>query len=84
MQLQAVYFNYCGDLSRALEHYIACANWQKAHSLFMTSVAHSLFLSGKISYVLVNDISLHNLCYYLIFVPVVDSPVMLIIPGSPL
>ncbi|RVW91518.1 Nuclear pore complex protein NUP96 [Vitis vinifera] len=45
---------------KGLEHYIACANWQKAHSLFMTSVAHSLFLS------------------------VVDSPVMLIIPGSPL
>lgn len=46
-EAMAVYFNYCGDLSRALEHYIACANWQKAHSLFMTSVAHSLFLSAK-------------------------------------
>lgn len=46
--VQAVYFNYHGDLPKALEHFLECANWQKAHSIFMTSVAHPLFLSGKI------------------------------------
>lgn len=43
----AVYYNYQGDLSRALEHFLDCANWQKAHSIFMTSVAHILFLSAN-------------------------------------
>lgn len=43
----AVYSTYCGDLPKALEHYLGCANWQKAHSVFVTSVAHSLFLSAK-------------------------------------
>lgn len=47
-EMQAVYYNYQGDLSRALEHFLDCANWQKAHSIFMTSVAHILFLSGKL------------------------------------
>lgn len=46
--LQAVYHNYHGDFVKALDHFIECANWQKAHSIFMTSVAHSLFLSGKL------------------------------------
>lgn len=45
--VQAVYSTYCGDLPKALEHFLRCANWQKAHSVFVTSVAHSLFLSGK-------------------------------------
>ncbi|KAI3930681.1 hypothetical protein MKX01_037127 [Papaver californicum] len=43
----AVYFHYHGDLSGALENFLECSNWQKAHSIFMTSVAHSLFLSAK-------------------------------------
>lgn len=43
----AVYFSYYGDLSEALEHFLECANWQKAHSIFVTSVSHPLFLSGK-------------------------------------
>ncbi|XVF24688.1 hypothetical protein REPUB_Repub13aG0148800 [Reevesia pubescens] len=43
----AVYFNYHGDLPKALEHFLECANWQKAHSIFMTSVAHALFLSAN-------------------------------------
>jgi len=43
----AIYFQYHGDLPRALEHFLECSNWQKAHSIFMTSVAHSLFLSFK-------------------------------------
>lgn len=43
----AVYFNYYGDLSKALEHFLQCANWQKAHSIFITSVVHSLYLSAK-------------------------------------
>ncbi|PRQ56486.1 putative nuclear protein [Rosa chinensis] len=46
-EAMAVYFNYYGDLSKALEHFIECANWQKAHSIFVTSVAHTLFLSAK-------------------------------------
>ncbi|KAK7258345.1 hypothetical protein RIF29_23918 [Crotalaria pallida] len=43
----AVYYNYIGDLSKTLEHFLQCANWQKAHTIFMTSVAHSLFLQAK-------------------------------------
>ncbi|CAK9169753.1 unnamed protein product [Ilex paraguariensis] len=43
----AVYFNYHGNMLKALEHFIECANWQKAHSIFIISVAHSLFLSAK-------------------------------------
>ncbi|CAF2177600.1 nuclear pore complex protein NUP96 [Brassica rapa] len=43
----AVYYNYNGDFLKALDHFIECANWQKAHSIFMTSVAHSLFLSAN-------------------------------------
>ncbi|KAI5660433.1 hypothetical protein M9H77_29226 [Catharanthus roseus] len=43
----ATYFNYYGDFAKALEHFLECGNWQKAHSIFMTSVAHSLFLSAK-------------------------------------
>ncbi|KAK3021826.1 hypothetical protein RJ639_047181, partial [Escallonia herrerae] len=46
-EAMAVYFSYYGDLSEALEHFLKCANWQKAHSIFVTSVAHSLFLSAK-------------------------------------
>ncbi|MQL78124.1 hypothetical protein Taro_010567 [Colocasia esculenta] len=41
----AIYFEYHGDLPKALDHFLDCANWQKAHTIFMTSVAHSLFLS---------------------------------------
>ncbi|KAJ0256694.1 Nuclear pore complex protein NUP96 [Hirschfeldia incana] len=43
----AVYHNYHGDFIKALDHFIECANWQRAHSIFMTSVAHSLFLSAN-------------------------------------
>ncbi|KAF9686248.1 hypothetical protein SADUNF_Sadunf03G0139100 [Salix dunnii] len=46
-EAMAVYFSYHGDLSKALEHYLECANWQKAHSIFVTSVAHKLFLSAN-------------------------------------
>lgn len=46
-EAMAVYFQYYGDLPKALEHYIQCFSWQKAHSIFITSVAHSLFLSAK-------------------------------------
>ncbi|OMO74197.1 Peptidase S59, nucleoporin [Corchorus olitorius] len=45
-EAMAVYFNYHGDLPKALEHFLECANWQKAHSIFITSVAHVLFLSA--------------------------------------
>lgn len=43
----AIYFQYLGDLPRALKHFLESSNWQKAHSIFMTSVAHYLFLSSK-------------------------------------
>ncbi|XAR50491.1 hypothetical protein NMG60_11004833 [Bertholletia excelsa] len=46
-EAMAVYFNYYGDLPKALEHFIESGNWQKAHSIFITSVAHSLFLSAE-------------------------------------
>lgn len=43
----AVYYNYYGDFPMALEHYLQCANWQKAHSIFITSLAPALFMAGK-------------------------------------
>ncbi|KAK1413110.1 hypothetical protein QVD17_34877 [Tagetes erecta] len=48
----AVYHAYYGDSFKALEHYLGCAFWQKAHSTFITSVAHSLFMSGNQSEIL--------------------------------
>ncbi|KAI7735710.1 hypothetical protein M8C21_010874 [Ambrosia artemisiifolia] len=48
----AVYHAYHGNSFKALEHYLGCAFWQKAHSTFITSVAHSLFMSGKQSEIL--------------------------------
>ncbi|KAL3609393.1 hypothetical protein D5086_000413 [Populus alba] len=44
--LQAVYFRCHGDLPKALDHYLGCANWQKVHSIFVTSVAHKLSSSA--------------------------------------
>uniref|UniRef100_A0A803LHV1 Nuclear pore complex protein NUP96 C-terminal domain-containing protein n=1 Tax=Chenopodium quinoa TaxID=63459 RepID=A0A803LHV1_CHEQI len=46
-EAMAVYFQYYGDMSNALEHYIQSAKWQKAHSVFITSVVYALFLSGN-------------------------------------
>lgn len=46
MVMQAIYYNYYGDVLKSLEHFLKCYNWQKAHSIFVMSVAHSLFLSG--------------------------------------
>ncbi|WCJ40414.1 Nuclear pore complex protein NUP96 [Euphorbia peplus] len=46
-EAMAVYFNYQGDLLKALEHFLECANWQKAHLIFIISVAHTLFLSAN-------------------------------------
>ncbi|KAL3736876.1 hypothetical protein ACJRO7_025760 [Eucalyptus globulus] len=46
-EAMAVYFNYHGDILKSLEHFLQCSNWPKAHSIFVTSVAHSLFLSAK-------------------------------------
>ncbi|XP_028803122.1 nuclear pore complex protein NUP96 isoform X2 [Neltuma alba] len=46
-EAMAIYHNYHGDLSKSLEHFLKCANWQKAHTVFVTSVAHKLFLSAK-------------------------------------
>lgn len=43
----AIFDSYTGDLPKALHHFLECANWQKAHSIFLTSVAPSLFLSAK-------------------------------------
>lgn len=61
--MQAIYFNYHGDLSKSLEHFLECANWQKAHTVFITSVAHKLFLSGKSCvYCFLNSTAEWNLC----------------------
>ncbi|KAL1551330.1 nuclear pore complex protein NUP96 [Salvia divinorum] len=43
----AIFHSYTGDLPKALGHFLACASWQKAHTVFLTSVAPSLFLSAK-------------------------------------
>lgn len=48
MAVQAIYYNYNGDHSKALDQFLQCANWQKAHAIFITSVAHRLFLQGKL------------------------------------
>uniref|UniRef100_A0A251VCY0 Putative peptidase S59, nucleoporin, Nuclear protein 96 n=1 Tax=Helianthus annuus TaxID=4232 RepID=A0A251VCY0_HELAN len=50
--LVSVYHAYSGNSFKALEHYLGCGFWQKAHSTFITSVAHSLFMSGKQSEIL--------------------------------
>ncbi|KAK3150615.1 hypothetical protein QOZ80_3AG0235480 [Eleusine coracana subsp. coracana] len=43
----ALYLEYYGDQQGALKNFIQCGNWKKAHTTFMTSVAHPLFLSSK-------------------------------------
>ncbi|XP_057790498.1 nuclear pore complex protein NUP96 [Salvia miltiorrhiza] len=43
----AIFYSYTGDLPKALHHFLECGIWQKAHSIFLTSVAPSLFLSQK-------------------------------------
>ncbi|XP_009614898.1 nuclear pore complex protein NUP96 [Nicotiana tomentosiformis] len=43
----ATYFNYYSEFPKALEHFLECGKWQKAHTIFITSVAHSLFLSEE-------------------------------------
>ncbi|KOM46342.1 hypothetical protein LR48_Vigan07g004600 [Vigna angularis] len=43
----ATYYNYNQDHSKALEQFLQCAYWQKAHTIFITSVAHRLFLQSK-------------------------------------
>jgi nuclear pore complex protein Nup98-Nup96 len=47
--IQALYHEYYGDRQGALENFIRCGNWKKAHTIFMTSVAHTIFLSCKFS-----------------------------------
>ena len=32
-----------------MENFIRCGNWKKAHTIFMTSIAHTMFLSCKFS-----------------------------------
>lgn len=55
MVVQATYYNYNQDHSKALEQFLQCAYWQKAHSIFITSVAHRLFLQCKSCVHLVKD-----------------------------
>lgn len=43
----ALYHEYYGDQQSALKNFIQCGNWKKAHTIFMTSVAHSMFLSSN-------------------------------------
>lgn len=46
-EAMAVHFIYHSDLPKALENFVGCGNWHKAHMIFVTSVVHSLFLSGS-------------------------------------
>ncbi|MFS7909847.1 putative nuclear protein [Helianthus anomalus] len=60
----AVYHAYNGNSFKALEHYLGCGFWQKAHSTFITSVAHSLFISGKgLSAIDISGCSLYFVVY---------------------
>ncbi|XP_078444130.1 SUPPRESSOR OF AUXIN RESISTANCE 3 isoform X2 [Wolffia australiana] len=43
----AIYYEYHRDMPAALDHFLGCHKWHKAHTIFMTSVAHSLFLSAQ-------------------------------------
>uniref|UniRef100_A0A804PJ19 Nuclear pore complex protein NUP96 C-terminal domain-containing protein n=1 Tax=Zea mays TaxID=4577 RepID=A0A804PJ19_MAIZE len=43
----ALYHEYYGDKQGALENLIQCGNRKKAHTIFVTSVAHSMFLSSN-------------------------------------
>lgn len=43
----AIHCQYYGNSTRALEHLLKSLQWQRAHSLFITSVASSLFLSSQ-------------------------------------
>ncbi|PWZ30132.1 Nuclear pore complex protein NUP96 [Zea mays] len=54
----ALYHEYYGDKQGALENLIQCGNWKKAHTIFVTSVAHSMFLSYF--YVLKNSMQERN------------------------
>ncbi|KAG7998167.1 hypothetical protein I3843_01G245000 [Carya illinoinensis] len=46
-EAMAIYCGYYGDFSKALENFLQCAHWQKAHTILITTVAHKLFLSAK-------------------------------------
>ncbi|CAN6478864.1 unnamed protein product [Victoria cruziana] len=45
----AIYFQYYGNQMKAFSHLLACSSWQKAHIIFVISIAHSLFLSSEYS-----------------------------------
>ncbi|KAK2654299.1 hypothetical protein Ddye_014155 [Dipteronia dyeriana] len=59
-EAMAIYYNYYGNLSKALEHFLEFANWQKAYRIFVTSVAHTLFLSANHSEVWKITTSMEN------------------------
>ncbi|RCV23380.1 hypothetical protein SETIT_5G001700v2 [Setaria italica] len=42
----ALYHEYYGDQQGALENFIQSGNWKKAHTIFMTCIAHTMFLSS--------------------------------------
>ncbi|GAB2225398.1 hypothetical protein Droror1_Dr00006190 [Drosera rotundifolia] len=46
-EAMAVYSEYQGDMPKALEHFLQCSIWPKAHTILVTLVAPSLFLSGQ-------------------------------------
>jgi nuclear pore complex protein Nup98-Nup96 len=47
--MHTLYHEYYGDQQGALEKFIQCGNWKKAHTIFMTCIAHTMFLSCKFS-----------------------------------
>jgi hypothetical protein len=55
LSMQALYLEYYGDQQGALKNFLQCGNWKKTHTIFVTSVAHFLFLSCKFSYNAVNN-----------------------------
>jgi hypothetical protein len=72
LSIQALYLEYYGDQQGALKNFLQCGNWKKAHTISMTSVAHSLFLSCKFSFNAVKKInkgldSMYNLSSTKIF-----------------
>ena len=67
-----MYFQYYGDLAKALKHYIQCGSWQKAHSIFIASVVHSLFLSGAVMFI---PYSFVRILDFFLFLPILVNQV---------
>ncbi|XP_057773582.1 uncharacterized protein LOC130992840 [Salvia miltiorrhiza] len=47
ISVHAIFYNYTGDLPKALLHFLECGIWYKSHSVFLTSAAPSLFCQNS-------------------------------------